>query len=273
MPVHLHVCTPGPLGETYLIARLARLWEAAGYQVSIGPGSLRDRDLGLLHIDRTRLSAGDLPENPAGVPLLNGRVMDISKDRYSELRVFPGDAWDGPVIVKGLLNAFGLPEWRGGHRGFFERMRRKLARRNWRLARRLPPSEYPVLPGVQSVPGWVWEDTGLMVERFLPEREGGLYAIRGWLFFGSRGYTYRLFSPSPVVKAGNMVKFDILGEPPPELESLRAKLGFDFGKFDYVMHEGRPVLLDANKTPTLSTGDSPRTRMLAEGLRDFLELP
>jgi hypothetical protein len=26
-------------------------------------------------------------------------------------------------------------------------------------------------------------------------------------------------------------------------------MGFDYGKFDYVMQEGQPVLLDANKTP------------------------
>jgi len=29
----------------------------------------------------------------------------------------------------------------------------------------------------------------------------------------------------------------------------RRKLGFDYGKFDYVVHEGRAHLLDANRTP------------------------
>ena len=36
---------------------------------------------------------------------------------------------------------------------------------------------------------------------------------------------------------------------PDELRALRRQLGFDYGKFDFVMHEGRAVLLDANKTP------------------------
>jgi hypothetical protein len=35
----------------------------------------------------------------------------------------------------------------------------------------------------------------------------------------------------------------------PEIPELAKRMGFDFGKFDYVMHEGKPVLLDANKTP------------------------
>ena len=30
---------------------------------------------------------------------------------------------------------------------------------------------------------------------------------------------------------------------------VRARLGFDYGKFDYVKHEGRYYLLDANRTP------------------------
>ena len=29
----------------------------------------------------------------------------------------------------------------------------------------------------------------------------------------------------------------------------RRDLGFDYGKFDYVIHEGRAILLDANSTP------------------------
>jgi hypothetical protein len=28
----------------------------------------------------------------------------------------------------------------------------------------------------------------------------------------------------------------------------RKRLNFDYGKFDYVVHDGQPVLLDANKT-------------------------
>jgi len=37
---------------------------------------------------------------------------------------------------------------------------------------------------------------------------------------------------------------------PEELHAMWARLGFDFGKFDYVVRDGQIVLLDANRTPT-----------------------
>ena len=38
---------------------------------------------------------------------------------------------------------------------------------------------------------------------------------------------------------------------------LREQMGFDYGKFDYVIHEGKPILLDANKT--VGAGTLPMT--------------
>jgi len=37
---------------------------------------------------------------------------------------------------------------------------------------------------------------------------------------------------------------------PDELRAERSRLGFDYGKFDFVVHEGRAILLDANRTPS-----------------------
>ena len=214
-----------------------------------------------------------MPENPSHSPLLNGRVLDISKSRFSTLRVVAGDSWDGPVIIKSNLNYYGAPEWYRNNHSLLERKRRKLATRFWRLARMLPPKSYPVLPRLSKVPGWVWENPELIVERFMPERKRGFYCLRGWIFFGKRGYTYRMFSRDSLVKAGNITEYEILGDPPPELESFREANGFDFGKFDYVEVEGRSILLDINKTPAIaashSTPDTPRMRHLAEGLYDF----
>jgi hypothetical protein len=51
-------------------------------------------------------------------------------------------------------------------------------------------------------------------------------------------------------------------------------LKFDYGKFDYTMVEGRPVLFDANRTPTF--GDFPKERYmplaqsLARGIDSWL---
>ena len=57
---------------------------------------------------------------------------------------------------------------------------------------------------------------------------------------------------------------------PPALRRRRAELGFDFGKFDYVVQDGEPVLLDANRTPAIDEIGGERARLLAPGIHDFL---
>jgi hypothetical protein len=61
---------------------------------------------------------------------------------------------------------------------------------------------------------------------------------------------------------------------PDELREMRKSLGFDFGKFDYAIVDGRVVLYDANRTPAVGNFSReqfmPRIRLLAEGLNAFL---
>ena len=61
---------------------------------------------------------------------------------------------------------------------------------------------------------------------------------------------------------------------PEVLRAERERLGFDFGKFDFVVHEGEVVLLDANRTPTgaaaISTYQSEQAAKLALGINSFL---
>ncbi len=55
---------------------------------------------------------------------------------------------------------------------------------------------------------------------------------------------------------------------------MRKDLGFDFGKFDYAIVDGRVVLYDVNRTPNLGNlpkeQKPPNTRLLAEGIRAYL---
>jgi len=68
-----------------------------------------------------------------------------------------------------------------------------------------------------------------------------------------------------------MVRYEIHRDAPSEIEALRERMGFDYGKFDYVIHEGRVILLDANKTPTFQgDANAPHLRELALGIEDFL---
>ena len=116
----------------------------------------------------------------------------------------------------------------------------------------------------------MWRGQTLVVERFLPEIRDGLYVLRMWIFFGRAEYGVAIHGREPVVKAANTVKKEDLETVPDSLRAERQRLGFDFGKFDYVERDGEVFLLDANKTPTVRTQRSANLRKLADGLAGFL---
>jgi hypothetical protein len=258
----------------YAISLLSKAWREQGLDVEFAREYADDAQLCILHHDKTRLSKDAIPVAPNGAKSLNGDVLDISKRLFSTLQLTPQSDWTGPVIVKSDLNHFGLQDGGGARADLISRARRRLARHSWRWARMLPEKHYPVLPSLNDVPNWVWNDQDLLVEKFLPEySEDGLYCVRGWIFFGNQGYAYRSLSTDPMVKAASVVRSEFLDDVPAELIALRKQMKFDFGKFDYVVHDGMPILLDANKTPTYPTSDgtpTPRTRLLAKGIEAFL---
>jgi hypothetical protein len=88
---------------------------------------------------------------------------------------------------------------------------------------------------------------GCCCSGFCPEYENGLYHVRYYLFMGDRSSCDRVSSCQPIVKDATSVSREPV-DVHPEIEKMRCALHFDYGKFDYVMHEGRPVLLDINKT-------------------------
>ena len=87
----------------------------------------------------------------------------------------------------------------------------------------------------------------MVLERFCPEFEDGLYHVRLYQFLGDRHTCTRISSPQPIVNDLSTVRSESIAVHP-EIEKIRRKLKFDYGKFDYVMHNGEPVLLDMNKT-------------------------
>jgi hypothetical protein len=264
-------CGGPALDRHFVLSSLAGHWASRGITIHEGQGFVPGAQAHVLHVNRTFLTEADLPARHDAAPVVNWAVRDISKRRVSVLRVMPDDSWDGPVIVKTNLNHFGIPETRNRPVDQRERNRRRMADISWRSARRIPHKRYPVVDCIARVPRWVWEDEGLIVERFLPERDGAFYCLRGWMFFGSRGYGWRLRSTDPLVKAGSYVDHSYLTEVPDELVALRRSLGFDFGKFDYVIHEGRAIVFDVNKTPSFTgSSDSPRLIDLSHGIEDFL---
>lgn len=262
---------PSDWGSHFMLEAMGRLWTNQGYRFEAGQNYRADADVCILHHNLSVLDPARLPVAPAGVRVLNGHLLDISKRVYSSLLLAPGDDWPGQVIIKTNLNHFGLPELRLRSRSLVRSVRSRLASLSWRLARSLPRRTYPVVARLSDVPDWVWADDALIVEKFMPEREGELYCLRGFLFLGSKSYGYRLFATHPLVKTGTMVRYEYIDEPPASILQLKNTLGFDFGKFDYVVHDGVITLLDANKTPTfVGSGESPRFHHLASGIEDFL---
>jgi hypothetical protein len=264
-------------------------WEAMGFQVAVVTD--RDKfvpaDVALLHIDLSVVpdSCRRLAER---YPLvLNGRVLDIRKRRFSRLLVDRMDSHAGSVIIKTDCNYGGWPEFR---KGFLESpigpLVRRLeieeaacnklawleARRPWRWRRMLPPTAYLVCAERGRVPSGVWRNPNLIVERFAAERDGSEYCCRHWLFFGNQEVSRRSVSPNPVVKVSGRLEW--ISDPvPEELRKIRAQLGFDYGKFDYGIVDGEVVLYDVNRTPG-SAADPRRhaetIELLSQGLRDAL---
>lgn len=263
----------GPqLDNHYALAALARIWGKRGFRVHVGETYADDASVCVLHHDLTKQKM--VPVAPPGAAHVNAGVLDISKRLISTLSVDPNSDWTGPVILKTNGNHFGIPDSWGRPRDLSTKVRVRLRKVSWRLARMLPEAEYPVLASLRDVPDWVWRDPEIIVEKFVPERtDDGLYALRGWIFFGDQSYGYRLFATDPMVKVGTMTRYEYLEEPPEELVALRQRLKFDFGKFDYVVHDGKPFVFDVNKTPAFgddSDEETPRLLKLADGIEAFL---
>lgn len=276
MPYKIHVVTlpEEGFGGLYLANLLCELWRGDGHEVSVGAVDRLDADLGLIHIDRTWIPDGAIPENPHGRSLLNSRALDISKRRVSGIILDKDTAYHGPVIIKTNANSFGRRDLDAGRwKRFLRRQHQALARIfPWQVARHLP-DYYPILEYKERVPGWVWNREELIVEKFIAERDGDLYVLRLWIFFGDQEYGAKLWSKSPVVKSANAVRVEYLDEVPDEIREMRTKLGFDFGKFDYVMADGKAILIDANKTPWMSSsssGPGPNITKLAKGIHSYI---
>ena len=87
-----------------------------------------------------------------------------------------------------------------------------------------------------------------MIERFVPEIQDGLYCLRSHHFLGAHGACVLRKSVHPIINASTSISREEV-DPDPEIVALATQMRFDFGKFDYVVHEGKAILLDTNKTP------------------------
>ena len=252
----------------YLLFQVLEALNEMGHRWRLSAGlEAPPADAAILHVDATQVPKAYLALARRYPVAINFGARDISKRRIGKGLLKPGDDWAGPVIVKTNLNCFGQAELAANARAT--------------IVGRRPPYEvtptrlqhYPILSGLSEVPDAFWSDQSLVVQRFLPERDPEGYALRVWLFAGARERCTRHVSPDPFVKGDRVISRRLV-DVPPEIRAERERLGFDFGKFDFVVHDGEPILLDANRTPTMSARIAQYIKEgvqnLALGLADML---
>jgi len=230
----------------FLLGTLGRHWLEAGHDISVaaGLGDWPDADIAIMHLDLSVTPAA-YSEAAKRYPLvLNAAATDIRKTHVSRNLVRADDDWTGPVIIKTDLNYSGIPEMNAA-----QQFRRDGKPADFAPGPIVSTSQaYPILDSPQDVPDEVWNNPGLVIERFLPEQDARGFWLRVWVFFGDRERCTRYCGPQPILKGGNI----LAREPAPvpdELRAERERLGFDYGKFDFAVRDGAVVLYDANKTP------------------------
>jgi hypothetical protein len=254
----------------YAIHFLAECWREDGLDVIFvfGPNQFIPADLAILHVNLSVVPPEYLELAHRYPIVLNGEAKDIRKSSFSINLIKPGEPFCGKVIVKTDLNYAGWPE-RTFNRPF---MGSRLLTRFWlRFGFRNTacldfqrPVDYRIYDNPRDVPPAYFKCKDVVVEKFLPEQDGDLYFVRQCHFLGNQVTCARIASKQPVVTSSTRISREIV-EPHPEIMELRRRLKFDYGKFDYVIHDGKATLLDINKTP--GTGASARATKIAAGAR------
>jgi hypothetical protein len=236
--------------SSYAIAFLAEFWRRDGHRVHFlfGTSKFVPADLILIHVDLTIVPDQYL-EFASRYPIaLNSGVQDIRKSRISTNLVRQDDFYPGEVIVKTDLNYGGYPEQMlSGRLSAWNRLLPRRFMRGHDFGSGFGPFKYCIYDGLIDVPAATFERNDLVVEKFFPEQEENFFFVRNYEFLGDRSTCTRLASSNPIVNDHTVVRIEEI-EPHPEIVQARNRLNFDYGKFDYVVHDGQPVLLDANKT-------------------------
>ena len=258
------------LTSNYLLHDVLRELQGLGHSWSVwdGNGPVTG-DAALLHVDSTIVEDRYLSLKSQFARTINFGTGNISKRKVSRLLLSGADDWTGKVIVKADLNNDGGMEIL--HNRAAQHEGRSIPHPGVKLT-----GPYRVLNSLRDVPDALWRDPAMIVERFVPEVDDHGFALRTWVFMGPRERCNRIVTAAPISKAADVLRLDPV-DIPDELRAERERLNFDFGKFDFVIHDGQPLLLDANRTPGVAPAIEGMlkagARNLAEGLDALLAAP
>lgn len=256
----------GQYTTNYLMPYIVIELSKRGHQITITKdirNAVPKGDVAILHVDATVVPDEYMGYARAFPLCVNGKVGNISKRLVSQAVVAKGEPWDGPVIVKSNYNCCGKSEL------FLNQVATE--------AGDAPPfpgfkamENYTVYESIREVPGDIFDDPYLVVEKFMPEIDPEGYAVRSYIFCGNEERCARYLSKEKIIKGSNFIRKDP-APVPEELRELRKKLGFDYGKFEFVVHDGRPVVIDTNKTLGLPQGTLQNIEEMAGQLANGFE--
>ena len=89
--------------------------------------------------------------------------------------------------------------------------------------------DYLLFDHLSDVPEQWFHNRQVVVERFCPEIERGLYHLRMFQFLGDRWSCTRLASKEPIIKAESSIHMEPI-EPDPVVTGWRDRLGMEYGK-------------------------------------------
>jgi hypothetical protein len=248
----------------YLLREIAAVWKESGVEVTVlhGPTPNVRADLIILHVDLTFVPIDHIAYLRQFPKAINAPVVDISKRFISEHVLRSPDEFQGSVIVKANLNCAGVKEARFAARGLMPKDQAE------------PFTDYQIFESPSEVPAEYWKNRNIVIEKFLPERDGDQFCLRTWVFFGEKETNSLSYANEPIIKSSKVVRrVSVPDEVPDALRARREELGFDYGKFDYAIVDGEFVLYDANRTPSLGAFSRekymPTIELLSSGLEGF----
>ncbi len=259
--------TEDGLASPYMLGPIIVELVRRGHRVTLARGVPKQAiaaDIALLHVDLTYVPSEYL-EFAASFPIcLNGQVANIAKRTVADGLVRQDTDWSGAVIVKTDLNCRGAPELRANKLA-------ELADLPLPFPNAIGLSDYPTFDSAAAVPSPAWLNDGLVVQQFLPERLVDGFGIRFWTFLGHVERCDLCVSSTALVKAATTIRLEP-SPVPDQLRALRKRLGLDYGKIDFVIHDGHPVVMDVNKTvgmpPSKKGSDWPSR--YADGVEEYL---